>query len=256
MSNRVKPSALFPTQTEFPESKKMVDNSDGNMAIYEFFDYLIRRGYVLARIDPATGRYRPTKFPGTVEHEVLLFRGVDRLAYAVESNRLRALYPHLADKYGVPREYELPEPGFDVPTVTAEASAPVGVTDGGDPDKMVSVTDVWRSGVTRSASLKAYRMKLARSRQLHPEITPKPKMLGSQTLYRLGDMVAWEAEYDRKAGLARSEAMRAVRGRDVPPSLPGAARQAGTGAAKAEDALVVLLNKIRGKGEEDVQEED
>jgi len=252
VSNRVKPSALFPAQSEFPESKKMVDNSDGNMAIYEFFEYLVRRGYVLARIDPATGHYQPTKFPGTVEHEVLLFRGVDRLAYAVENNRLRAMYPHLADRYGLPDQYELPEPGFDGATVAVVPSVPVKVVDGRDLDKMMSVIEVWRSGVTRSSSAGAYRMKLARSRQVYPEITPKPKMSGSATLYRLGDMIIWESEYDRKTGRARSEAMRAVRSRGVNHFIPAAPEQAKVPAVRADEALAVLLGKIQGKEEENV----
>lgn len=136
MSNRRKPQrpapALFPAKAELPEADKMHRHSSENLAIYEFFDHLLQRGFVLARRDPETGQLRAMK-PSTVEHEVLLFRGVDVLAYRLEMQRLRREYEWLARKYGVDEasvdreiraEYADEEPG-----TAQQATMPVGEAD-------------------------------------------------------------------------------------------------------------------------------
>jgi hypothetical protein len=93
-------------------------------------------------------------------------------------------------------------------------------------DMEVSVADAYRYGVIRAASYTAVRMKLMRSRNLHPDITPKWRARGSETLYRVGDLRAWQDEYDRRS---RAGNFRVDQGKeDV-----------------QLDALSVLLGKIR-----------
>lgn len=251
MSNRRKPeSALFPKQTEFPEAKKMSENFDANMAIYEFFDHLLSRGYVLARREPESGNLLAMRTRPTVEHEVLVFRGVDKLAYALERDRMRAMYPHLATRYGIEDEYEIPAPEY----AEQPRLEPVGQAGEFDDDELLSLADAWRGGVfTLTPSYAGVRVKISRCRQLHPELVPKMIPKGTRTLYRVGDLREWEKAYTELGEYSKI-------GASFAPGQPKGVRVRDLETVTDEpvveelDALEFLMSKMRG--ERDVREED
>lgn len=112
MAKKPKPvrqgGALIPRSDDYPETRKMTETFDANMAIYDFVKHLVDSGYVLARKQgDGLAVMEPWK---TSEHEILRFRGIDRLAYLKETTKLRSMYPHLIQTYGVSTEYELPLP--------------------------------------------------------------------------------------------------------------------------------------------------
>jgi hypothetical protein len=256
MSNSRKPtSALFPVRTEFPESRKMSENFDGNAAIYDFFDFLLERGYVLARREPESGQLRAMKVRPTVEHEVLMFRGVDKIAYAVERDAMRAAYPHLWARYGLSDETPIHDgvPEYaDTPVAPME---PVQAFPPLDDDELVSVAEAHRRGVFKTPAYNGVRVKMTICRRSYPELMPKVTYRGSQTLYRVGDLKVWEDAYSKATdekvrwGRSRGGSARAAQfnpGGPVPiPSLEQPV-------AEAVDALAFLMSKIRG-GEEDVR---
>jgi hypothetical protein len=246
MRPKPKPGALFPGQREYPNMKKMADSSEANDAVYEFFDHLRRAGYVLARRNPETGELRAMKTTPTVEYEVMRARGVDRHAYGAEADALRAAYPHLWQQLGldpalvcrpcdsVPEFAEPPPAPARRPRFDLGSPLP-GVGD----DELLSVAEAYRRGVFRAASYSAARMKLMRSRRLYPELTPKMRPRGAETLYLVRDLRAWEDEYDRRSannvawGVLRTQ----PQDRIVPTPEP----------VPAPDALAVLLGKMRGE---------
>lgn len=254
MGNRTRPiSALFPVKTEFPESRKMSENFDGNAAIYEFFDYLLERGYVLARREPESGQLRAMKVRPTVEYEVLMFRGVDRIAYAVERDAMRAAYPHLWARYGLSEEAivhdALPDYADEAPAIRrvhVDRSQPKEVDD----DTMLSIAEAWRQGVfTMTPSHSGVRVKIARCRRLYPDLMPRMVPHGSLTLYRVGDLRRWEEVYtqraaEAKAGILFDGGAGQVRQRDLDAGVPEQP------VAEVSDALAFLMGKIRGDGSE------
>lgn len=254
MSNRRKPtSALFPVKTEFPESRKMSENFDGNAAIYDFFDYLLSHGYVLARRDPESGELRAMKVRPTVEHEVLMFRGVDKLAYAMERDAMRAAYPHLWARYGLSDEAPIYDgvPEYAEPPGGSRGRPPALPDRRGDsvPDDLeLSMAEAFRRGVMRGASYTGIRMKMMRSRRLYPEITPKMRPRGAETLYRVGDLRKWQDEYDQRSA---NNYQQSAWARDNKPDEPVLEQPV----TEAVDALAFLMSKIRG-GEEDVRQEE
>jgi hypothetical protein len=243
MRPKPKPGALFPGQREYPNMKKMVDSFEANAAVYEFFDHLLNAGYVLARRDPETGRLRAMKTRQTVEYEVMRVRGVDRLAYGAESDALRASYPHLWQRYGLDQEAR--GPSESVPEFAEPAPEPVQQSvialdcpiPGVDDSEMLSIAEAFRRGVFRAASYSAARMKMMRSRRMYPELTPKMRPRGAETLYLVKDLRVWEDEYDRRSanniawGVLRTQPQARV---DLAPE-------------SAPDALAVLLGKMRGE---------
>lgn len=106
-----KPFQLFPVKEEFPETRKMSEKFDENMAIYQFFDHLIASGYVIAR--RGGGQLREMKPDTVIEHELLAFRKVDKIGYYNERTRMRQMYPHIVAKYGGDSlTAEVPNPEF------------------------------------------------------------------------------------------------------------------------------------------------
>lgn len=251
MSNRSKPtSALFPVQSEFPESRKMSETLEGNLAIYEFFDHLLAHGYVLARRDPESGALRAMKTRPTVEHEVLAFRGVDKFAYALERDAMRVAYPHIWAKYGLAEENSIEDvaPAFAEPVKVEKPQVPLS------DDAEVSLAEAWRRGVfTLTPSHSGVRVKIARCKRLYPEIMPKVIYKGSMTLYRAGDLREWEQVYTERAAAAKAAILfdggqtgvrGAVRQRDRDAEVEQVA-----GPVEVTDALAFLMRKIRGEEE-------
>lgn len=115
MSNRRKPtgpSRLFPVKDEFPETRKMSEKFDANMDIYQFMDHMIAAGYVISRRD-TTGALKEMRPESVVEHELLAYRGVNKLAYYTERTKMRNMYPHIVAKYGGDKLIaEVPTPEF------------------------------------------------------------------------------------------------------------------------------------------------
>lgn len=101
---------LIPRTDEYPQTRKMTESFKENMAIYDFVKHLMDSGYVIARRNNLTGQLQVMEPWKTTEFEILRFRGVDRLAYQLEASKLRSMYPHLIEVYGVDSEYELPVP--------------------------------------------------------------------------------------------------------------------------------------------------
>ena len=98
-------------------------------------------------------------------------------------------------------------------------------------DVELSVADAFRFGVLSGASYTGVRMKMSRCRELYPQIMPKFRARGNQTLYRAGDLRAWQEEY---ASFSKQG-----RWRRVP-------RTAEVKQVNPSDGLSMLLGKIRG----------
>lgn len=232
-------SALFPGREEFPQTKKMSDTYNENMAIYEFVKHLVESGYVLARRSSSTGQIQVMEPWKTSEYEILMFRGVDRIAYAVEANKLRAAYPHLIQIHGIEGDYEPP-----LPQVAEHIELAEHPREDVPDDREISFADAFRTGVIRASSYASARMKMMRSRRLYPEIVPKMRPQGAHTLYRVGDLRTWEAEYDKKS-TDNHRAAAATRSH----TLPERAVTLEQPVAESMDALTFLLGKIRGEEE-------
>lgn len=248
MSNKRRPDPLFPVESDYSQSKKMNASFRCNAEIYDFFDHLLKGGYVLARRDPETGVLRAMHTRPTVEHEVLVFRGVDKIAYQAELDSLRAAYPHLWEQAGLGTEGQrvtdvLPE--FAEPKPVKAPESPAAVHD----DMLVSMAEAWRLGVfTLTPGYSGLRVKLAICRRRYPELMPRMTPRGSQTLYRVGDLRAWEVAYTERAAETVA-GIRSTRAEIEAHSEP--VRQQ----AQAFNALDHLLSKIRGE-KEDVRNEE
>lgn len=245
MSNRRKiDSALFPKQTEFPESRKMSENFEGNSAIYEFFDHLLAHGYVLARRDPESGGLRAMKTRPTVEHEVLMFRGVDKIAYTLEAEVLRTRYAHLWAKYGLTDRPMVADaiPTFADAPRTATAAAPT-FTD----DTEMSLSEAWRNGVfTMTPSHSGVRVKMTKTRRLYPDLMPKMIPRGAMTFYRVGDLRQWEHAYTERAAEIRAE-VQVTGGWHVGVRPSRDEKKTEPEPVEVTDALEFLMRKIRGE---------
>lgn len=256
MSNKRKAtSALFPIKADFPESRKVMEASEGNEAIYNFFDFLLDKGYVLARRDPESGQLRAMKTRPTVEHEVLLFRGVDKLAYALECDALRAAYPHLWAKYNLgdePVQQTWPE-FADMPEVPAAAEVPEAATPTFTDDTLMTLSQAWNNGVfTMTPSHAGVRVKMTRCRRAFPDLMPKIIARGGLTFYRVGDLRRWEHAYTERAADRRADVQ--VRGgwhvgpQGAQPQVQPEVREQPV-PVEAIDALEFLMRKIRGEEE-------
>lgn len=231
----------------------MSENFEGNAAIYEFFDHLLASGYVLARRDAESGQLRAMKVRPTVEHEVLMFRGVDKLAFAIERSAMQAAYPHLWAKYGLADEAGVFEGGPEYAEPPREDLGPLEQVDrrgeSVPDDMLLSVAEAFRRGVfTMTPNHNGVRVKLARCRRLYPELMPKMHPQGSQTLFRAGDLRAWEREYMKRGERNMTQAKRlATFGRE-----PVQVEEAPPEVVDTFDALDFLMSKIR-EGKEDVR---
>lgn len=194
---------LIPHTDEYPQTRKMTESFKENMAIYDFVKHLMDSGYVIARRHAPTGQLQIMEPWKTTEFEILRFRNIDRLAYQLEASKLRSMYPHLIEVYGVNTEYELPVPEVvEQVGLFGRATEQVRLdplADRPDDEEMVSLSEAWRrDAFSYTPSHSGIRVKLARCRRFHPDLMPKMVPRGTNTLYKLRELRVWEYEYTKR----------------------------------------------------------
>jgi hypothetical protein len=144
----------------------------------------------------------------------------------------------------LPDDYVLAR--IDADTGYLEA-VPVSVPADGTPsdvdlrdDLEVSLASALRVGMFGNVSYTSVQAKLLCSRSQFPEIAPKFRASGSQTLYRVGDLRKWWADYAVKVSQVRSTVSRRA-------NASYRRKIEATASKEPGDALGVLLGKIRGE---------
>lgn len=217
-ANRPRQDRL-PVPGPYPEHAKMYPHTQTNWEIREFWHFLAAQG--LSPLDW-----------DEMNDQLLIWRGVDKDRYLQEAQDMREKYQWLWGQF----EPRLPE----LASVIDETKPPARTV--ANPPGTVSLADYFRKGLSTCPTYEALRMKLSRSRRTHPDIVPVGRSLGGWQLYTAEELKAWEQEYDRRSGRAKSGGVRRVAQAEDKAKVEVAD-------VPVVDAAQMLLSKLRGEAD-------